>query len=75
MKLIAVVFNPKIWKEKGYDIGRNEHCYQEAIIKRIERSSYGEWIATVIWPNGTESKGHFLDAMKNFRIHKEREND
>lgn len=58
-----LVFNAKKWN--GKDKGNNSQFYEECEIVETKGNA-----ATVKWPDGSISHGHFLDAMKDVLIEK-----
>lgn len=59
----AIIFNSKEWMKTG-DVGNNSRFWQRAIILNIRKDKSGELLADVRFENGVESKGHFLDGIK-----------
>ena len=62
---VVLVFDARIWKERGYDIGDNSHCWKEATIISIQRYGRDDMASVRFHHDQHVSQGHFLSAMRN----------
>lgn len=60
-----LVFNSDAWNRAGGDVGDNSQFWQVATILRTYFAKSGEIVADVKWPDGTETRGHFVDCMRD----------
>jgi len=60
----VIAFNSTEWSKTGDLPQGNDKYYQEATIVKLRTSEAGEKIADVIFKNGKQSNGHFLNALE-----------
>lgn len=61
-----LVFNSKKWG--GRDQGDNSQFWENAtILDQYQTEINGEWLATVEWPDGSVTTGHFMSSMMTNR--------
>lgn len=62
----VIAFNAREWEEAGYDQPEgNDRFFQKAEILDLSfTKKYHERIATLKWPDGRISFGHFVDMVK-----------
>jgi hypothetical protein len=60
----VIAFDGHEWMKKG-DIGNNDCFRKEATVVRVrQRKSNNEWLADVVFNDGSESNGHFQSTLK-----------
>lgn len=58
----VVAYDPRIWHERGYDLGHNEDCWKPATVLKVYVSR-GDLLVDLLFDHNPRiSHGHFADG-------------
>ena len=60
----CTVFDGNRWMKTG-DIGNNESFWVNALITGFRKTEYNELLVDVVFDNGKESKGHYIEGVRH----------